>query len=183
MRPGSGPPACVVGNVRTSRSGGRPGPVLSGRVVGPDPACWVVKPEPIRSGPGPNLNAESRTRSCVIGKSGRLAGRSGEVRADPLARQLAWWEMSLGTAGSAVSVCQPTGCSPWISRAPGGPAGPRRDGRPSVPPSRPAAGYAAGSLSPSTYQTPKASAILFGGGAFGGSLTLCLMVMSSLGVL
>lgn len=31
--------------------------------------------------------------------------------------------------------------------------------------------------------TPKAPAILFGGGAFGGSLTLCLLVMSTLGVL
>ncbi|WP_330307611.1 MULTISPECIES: hypothetical protein [unclassified Streptomyces] len=30
---------------------------------------------------------------------------------------------------------------------------------------------------------PKAPAVLFGGGVFGGSLTLCLLVMSSLGVL
>ncbi|MFE4368031.1 hypothetical protein ACFRMN_07255 [Streptomyces sp. NPDC056835] len=34
-----------------------------------------------------------------------------------------------------------------------------------------------------TPATPKAPAVLFGGGAFGGSLTLCLLVMSSLGVL
>ncbi|MFJ9729540.1 hypothetical protein ACIRP3_43135 [Streptomyces sp. NPDC101209] len=31
--------------------------------------------------------------------------------------------------------------------------------------------------------TPKAPAILFGGGAFGGSLTLCLLVVTTLGVL
>jgi hypothetical protein len=31
--------------------------------------------------------------------------------------------------------------------------------------------------------TPKAPAALFGGGAFGGSLTQCLLVMSALGVL
>ncbi|MFG2638774.1 hypothetical protein ACGFX8_34315 [Streptomyces sp. NPDC048362] len=34
-----------------------------------------------------------------------------------------------------------------------------------------------------TPAAPKAPAVLFGGGAFGGSLTLCLMLMSSLGVL
>ncbi|MFJ9623430.1 hypothetical protein [Streptomyces sp. NPDC101181] len=33
-----------------------------------------------------------------------------------------------------------------------------------------------------TPASPKAPAVLFGGGAFGGSLTLCLMLMSSLGV-
>ncbi|MFD5553797.1 hypothetical protein ACFWIA_08145 [Streptomyces sp. NPDC127068] len=31
--------------------------------------------------------------------------------------------------------------------------------------------------------TPKAPAVLVGGGAFGGSLTLCLLTMSGLGVL
>nr|WSZ99545.1 hypothetical protein OH820_31305 [Streptomyces sp. NBC_00857] len=34
-----------------------------------------------------------------------------------------------------------------------------------------------------TSGSPKAPAILFGGGTFGGSLTLCLLVASSLGVL
>ncbi|GHG96813.1 hypothetical protein [Streptomyces lanatus] len=34
-----------------------------------------------------------------------------------------------------------------------------------------------------TPATPKAPAILYGGGVFGGSLTLCLLVMSALGVL
>ncbi|MET9085325.1 hypothetical protein ABZX77_26160 [Streptomyces sp. NPDC004237] len=44
------------------------------------------------------------------------------------------------------------------------------------------AGIVAGLLK-HTPATPKAPAILFGGGAFGGALTLCLLVMSSLGVL
>jgi hypothetical protein len=34
-----------------------------------------------------------------------------------------------------------------------------------------------------TSTAPKAPAVLFGGGAFAGALTLCLLVMSSLGVL
>ncbi|MEU6197703.1 hypothetical protein [Streptomyces sp. NPDC047061] len=44
------------------------------------------------------------------------------------------------------------------------------------------AGIVAGLLK-HTPPGPKAPAILFGGGAFGGTLTLCLLVMTSLGVL
>ncbi|WP_416963882.1 hypothetical protein [Streptomyces sp. Agncl-13] len=43
-------------------------------------------------------------------------------------------------------------------------------------------GIVAGLISHKT-NTPMGPAFLFGGGAFAGSLTLCLLVMSSLGVL